>query len=108
MARDATQVRYPAAPHPERRFRVVWQQPGASRRNETHDVGNIDHHRSGELSRMAMRAAVLPTRPPTTIPVHFKIFFTIELHKMLTIPRRKTQHLVVHRFARERDEKGMR
>jgi hypothetical protein len=29
-------------------------------------------------------------------------------YKMLTIAPRETQHLVVHRFARERDEKGMR
>jgi len=35
-------------------------------------------------------------------------FFHEQLHKMLTIRLRKTQHLVVHRFARERDEKGMR
>jgi hypothetical protein len=29
-------------------------------------------------------------------------------HKLLTFPCQKTQHLVVHRFARKRDEKGMR
>ena len=37
---------------------------------------------------------------------HFKNFFTISpTHKLLTIPCHETQHLVVHRFARKRDEK---
>jgi hypothetical protein len=45
----------------------------------------------------------------TTNPVHFKNFFAIfHSHNLLTNSRRGTQHLVVHRFARKRDEKGMR
>jgi hypothetical protein len=35
-------------------------------------------------------------------------FFTLSRYRMLTMPRRETQHPVVHRFARERDEKGTR
>jgi hypothetical protein len=46
--------------------------------------------------------------PATTNPAIFKNLFMTVQHNLLTIHRHKTQHLVVHRFARERDEKGMR
>jgi hypothetical protein len=47
------------------------------------------------------------TTPPRRIPASGSLF-TDSRYKMLTIAPRETQHLVVHRFARERDEKGMR
>jgi hypothetical protein len=52
--------------------------------------------------------ATFVRRLATTNPVTSKTFSRAIPHKMLTTSLRKTQHLVVHRFARERDEKGMR
>ena len=37
-----------------------------------------------------------------------KLLHELLSHNLLTNSRRGTQHLVVHRFARKRDEKGMR
>jgi hypothetical protein len=54
-----------------------------------------------------IRAIAVPTIPATN-PVAAKTFFPRHHHKLLTSPCHKTQHPVVHRFARKRDEKGMR
>jgi hypothetical protein len=43
-----------------------------------------------------------------TNPIHSMFFLMMRGRELLTFACHKTQHLVVHRFARKRDEKGMR
>jgi hypothetical protein len=56
------------------------------------DVGDGDNHQRDETDGDE-------SQPPE------KLFHDSPEHKLLTIPCHGTQHLVVHRFARKRDEK---